>query len=51
MLIIDGFMDVEELSSELVDDMFKSLLAGLISDKVKLLSVLPFGERVLTPKG
>jgi AcrR family transcriptional regulator len=50
-LIIDGFMDVEELSSELVDDMFKSLLAGLISDKVKLLSVLPFGERVLTPKG
>jgi len=50
-LIIDGFMDVEELSDELVDDMFQLLLAGLIAKKVKLLSVLPFGDRVLTPKG
>jgi len=50
-LMIDGFMDVAELSDELVDDMFKSLLAGAIANKVKLLSVLPFGERVLTPKG
>ena len=49
-LIIDGFLDVAELSDELVDDMFKSLLAGAIANKVKLLSVLPFGERVLTPK-
>ena len=46
-LIIDGFLDVAEISDELVDDMFRSLLAGLISKKVKLLSVLPFGERVL----
>ena len=49
-LIIDGFLEVEEISEELVDDMFKSLLAGLISKKVKLLSVLPFGESALTPK-
>ena len=49
-LIIDGFMDVEEIYEELVDNMFKLLLAGLIANKVKLLSVLPFGERVLTPK-
>ncbi len=49
-LIIDGFMEVAELRDDLVDDMFKSLLAGIISDKVKLLSVLPFGERVLQPK-
>ena len=49
-LIIDGFMDVEEISDELVDNMFGLLLAGLIAKKVKLLSVLPFGERVLTPK-
>jgi len=49
-LIIDGFMEVDELSDDLVDDIFKSLLAGVISDKVKLLSVLPFGERVLQPK-
>jgi AcrR family transcriptional regulator len=50
-LMIDGFMDVTELGDELVDDMFKSLLAGTIANKVKLLSVLPFGERVLIPKG
>jgi len=49
-LIIDGFIDIEEMQEELVDNMFKSLLAGLIANKVKLLSVLPFGERVLTPK-
>ena len=49
-LIIDGFLEVEEISDQLVDDMFKSLLAGLISKKVKLLSVLPFGESALTPK-
>jgi len=48
-LMIDGFMDVSELSDELIDDMFKSLLSGVISNKVKLLSVLPFGERVLVP--
>jgi len=49
-LIIDGFMDVEEIYEELIDNMFGLLLAGLISNKVKLLSVLPFGDRVLEPK-
>jgi len=48
-LIIDGFGDVAEISEELVDNMFKSLLAGIITKKVTLLSVLPFGDRVLTP--
>ena len=49
-LIIDGFIDIEEMQEELVDNMFKSLLAGVIANKVKLLSVLPFGDRVLMPK-
>jgi len=49
-LIIDGFMDVEEIYEELIDSMFKLLLAGLIANKVKLLSVLPFGNKVLEPK-
>jgi len=46
-LIIDGFIDIEEIYQELIDDMFKSLLAGIIAKKVKLLSVLPFGEKFL----
>ena len=50
-LIIDGFMDVEEIYEELIDNMFGLLLAGLIANRVKLLSVLPFGNRVLEPKG
>ena len=50
-LIIDGFMDVEELSDELVDDMFKSLLAGCISNKVKIISTIPFVKGLLEPKG
>jgi len=46
-LIIDGFMDVAELSDELIDDMFKSLLAGIISNKIKLVSILPFSDRFI----
>jgi len=46
-LIIDGFMDVEEIYEELYDDMFKTLIAGIITNKIKLISSLPFGERVL----
>ncbi len=48
-LIIDGFMDVEEISLDLYDDIFKSLLSGIISNKVKLLSSLPFGEKIIEP--
>lgn len=49
-LIIDGFMDVEELYEDLYNDMFKTLLAGIIANKVKFLSSLPFGEKILKPK-
>jgi AcrR family transcriptional regulator len=49
-LIIDGFMDVEELSDLLVDDMFRSLLAGCISNKVKIISTIPFVNGLLKPK-
>lgn len=48
-LIIDGFMDVEEIYLDLYDDIFKSLLAGIISNKVKLLSTLPYGEKIIEP--
>ena len=50
-LIIDGFMDVAELSDELVDDMFRSLLAGCVSNKVKIISTIPFVNGLLEPKG
>ena len=46
-LIIDGFMDVQEIFSNLYDDLFQTLLAGIIANKVKLLSSLPFGENLL----
>ncbi len=46
-LIIDGFMDVQEIYQELYDDLFKTLLAGIIANKVKLLSSLPFGDKLL----
>jgi len=49
-LIIDGFMDVEELHEELYDSLFESLLAGIIANKVKLISSLPFGEKILKPR-
>ena len=46
-LIIDGFIDVEEIYEELIDNMFGLLLAGLIANKVKLLSILPFAKTIL----
>ena len=46
-LLIDGFMDVEEIYYELYNDLFETLLAGIIANKVKLLSSLPFGEKIL----
>jgi AcrR family transcriptional regulator len=48
-LIIDGFMDVETSYEVFYDNMFKSLLAGLITNKVKILSTLPFTDKVLQP--
>ena len=48
-LIIDGFMDVEEIYEELYNDMFKSLLAGLVTNKVKLISTIPFVNNILKP--
>ncbi|MCF6206805.1 MAG: TetR/AcrR family transcriptional regulator [Sulfurovum sp.] len=48
-LIIDSFLDIENDYERFYDAMFKSLLSGLVTDKVKLLSILPFTERVLTP--
>jgi len=49
-LIIDGFMDVEDIYEELYNDLFETLLAGIIANKVKLLSSLPFGENILQYK-
>ena len=49
-LIIDGFMDIEEIYEELYSDMFKSLLAGIISNKVKIISTIPFVNNILKPR-
>ncbi len=48
-LIIDGFMDVEEIYEELYNYMFKSLLSGLITNKVKIISTIPFVNNILKP--
>jgi len=49
-LIIDGFMDVDDIFEEVFDKLFETLLAGIIANKVKLLSSLPFGDKLLKPK-
>jgi len=49
-LIIDNFEGVEEVSETLYNDMFESLLAGLITDKVKIISTLPIIKTILKPK-
>jgi CRISPR/Cas system CSM-associated protein Csm4 (group 5 of RAMP superfamily) len=35
---------------KLYDDMFQTLLAGIIADKVKLISTIPFIKNMVLPK-
>lgn len=49
-LIIDNFTGVDEISDELYTAMFESLLAGLITNKVKIISSIPLINSVLKPK-
>ncbi|HIP12152.1 MAG TPA: TetR/AcrR family transcriptional regulator [Arcobacter sp.] len=49
-LIIDDFLDIQEIHEELYSDMFKSLLAGIISNKVKIISTIPFVNNILKLK-
>lgn len=49
-LRIDGFMDVEEIFEELFDKQFKALLDAVMANKVKILSTLPFVNKILEPK-
>jgi len=46
-LMIDGFMDIEEIYEKIYDDMFSSLLSSIISKKIKILTSLPFMSRIL----
>jgi len=49
-LIIDKFTGVDELSDELYTAMFENLLAGLITNKVKIISTIPLINNILKPK-
>ena len=49
-IIIDGFMDVVSDYETYYNAMFESMLAGLVSKKIKALSVLPFAERLMGVK-
>ena len=49
-LIIDGFMDVEEVYEDVYTTVFKALLTGMVANKVKLISTIPFLNQILKPK-
>ncbi len=46
-LLIDGFINVDEIYEEIYNAMFESLLAGLINNKVKIISTIPFVNNIL----
>lgn len=48
-LIIDDFTGFEDIIEELYMAMFKSLLAGLVSNKIKLISTIPVLNNALKP--
>lgn len=50
-LIIDGFMDVEEIYEEMYDTLFETLLTGLVANKVKIISTIPLLNKFLQPTG
>ena len=49
-LIIDGFMDVEEIYEELYTTLFETLLSGMVANKVKIISTIPLLNKLLQPK-
>ncbi len=49
-LLIDDFEGLKEIQEELYMSMFKSLLAGLVTDKIKLISTIPLLKQILKPK-
>ena len=49
-LIIDGFMDVEDVYEEMYDTMFETLLTGLVANKVKIIATIPGLKKLLQPK-
>ncbi len=49
-LIIDGFMDVEEIYEEVYNTLFETLLSGMIANKVKIISTIPLLKKLLQPK-
>ena len=49
-LIIDGFMDVEEVYEDVYDTLFETLLVGMVTNKVKIISTIPVLKKMLQPK-
>ena len=49
-LIIDGFMDVEEVYEEIYVNLFETLLLGMVSNKVKIISTIPVLKKILEPR-
>ena len=48
-LIIDGFMDVEDMYEEIYDTIFETLLTGMVANKVKIISTIPLLNKFLQP--
>ncbi|MBD3823068.1 MAG: WHG domain-containing protein [Epsilonproteobacteria bacterium] len=48
-LIIDGFMDIDKIYPALYDKMFEDMLASSVTNKIKLLSTIPFMEGIFKP--
>jgi len=48
-LIIDGFMDVEEIYEDVCDTLFETLLSGLVANKVKIISTILLLNKFLQP--
>jgi AcrR family transcriptional regulator len=49
-LIIDGFMDIEEIYEEVYTTLFETLLSGIVANKVKIISTIPLLKKFLEPK-
>ena len=48
-LVIDGFMDVEEVYEKVYDTLFETLLTGMVANKVKIISTIPLLNKALQP--
>ena len=50
MLLVDGFMEINENIDAIYNVMFQNMIEGILSKRAKVVTSLPFFNKILEPK-